>query len=120
MHTPRVCAEGVDLKAKVEFFRRAAPGRSLEDVLGKRWESATSLGTAIEDGLLWGLHPYSGISECLWVGVLVLRLHLSCVVPGGGVAVGSHAAASCCHFLTWVFYPPSQALSSRMSDSSAH
>lgn len=112
---------GADLKAKVEFSRRAASGRSLEDVVGKRWESATSLGTAIEeDGLLWGLHPYGGISECVWVGVLVLRWHLSCVVPGGGVGVGSHAAASSCHFLTWMFYQPTQALSSRMSDSSAH
>ena len=75
------------------FSRRAAPGRPLEDVLGKRWESATSLGTAIEDGLLWGLRPCGGISECVWVGVLVLRLHLSCVVSGGGVGVGSHAVA---------------------------
>lgn len=86
---------GADLRAQVEFSRRAASGRALEGIVGKRWESATSLGTVLEeDGPLWGMHPPGGISWSVCGGVLVLRLHLSCVVPGGGVGVGSHSAAS--------------------------
>ena len=58
-------APGQGLKAKAELPARAASGRALEDGVEKRWESATSGGTA----------PARCSS----------RQHLSCVVPGGGV-----------------------------------
>lgn len=60
---------GSHLRAQVEFSRRAASGRALEGVVGKRWESATSLGTVLEeDGPLWGLHSPGGISRSVCVG----------------------------------------------------